>query len=180
MAPPLYWSVNNGVERMNKSMSNMPNITSEEHAPASASNTLELVSFSIGEELYGAEIMAVREIRTWTGSTPLPNRMPFVRGVINFRGTMVPIIDLRARFGGGMTEPAKTSGVIVLSVENDLFGLLVDEVSDIISTAKADIKPVPDAGLLGNEFLAGIISVEEKMVGLLDLVAVAGRESQAA
>ena len=69
-----------------------------------AQNSLQLIAFSIGEQTYGVEITTVREIRAWNGATPLPNTREFVRGVINLRGTIVPIFDLRARFGDGQTE----------------------------------------------------------------------------
>jgi purine-binding chemotaxis protein CheW len=70
-----------------------------EHNAAGAANSMQLIAFSIGEEIYGVEITTVREIRAWNGATPLPNTRAFVRGVINLRGTIVPIFDLRARFG---------------------------------------------------------------------------------
>src|SRR5690606_41262450 len=78
-------------------------------------NSLQLIAFSIGEQTYGVEITTVREIRAWNGATPLPNTREFVRGVINLRGTIVPIFDLRARFGEGPTSPTKNHVVVVMS-----------------------------------------------------------------
>src|SRR3569833_3370909 len=73
-------------------------------------NSLQLIAFSIGEQTYGVEITTVREIRAWNGATPLPNTRDYVRGVINLRGTIVPIFDLRARGGGGRAAPAGGRG----------------------------------------------------------------------
>ncbi|WP_244545334.1 chemotaxis protein CheW [Devosia enhydra] len=135
---------------------------------------LQLIAFSIGEQTYGVEITTVREIRAWNGATPLPNTRDYVRGVINLRGTIVPIFDLRARFGEGRTEPTKTHVVVVLSVGEKWVGLLVDAVSDILTVARETIHPVPQGNSLDNELLLGIITHEQRMVGLIDLPAVVG------
>src|SRR3546814_8378721 len=81
-----------------------------------STRTLQLVSFTVGKEEYGVDIMAVREIRAWSETTPLPNTPDVVRGVINMRGAIVPIFDLRARFGMQRTEPTKYNVVIIVSV----------------------------------------------------------------
>ena len=135
---------------------------------------LQLIAFSIGEQTYGVEITTVREIRAWNGATPLPNTRDYVRGVINLRGTIVPIFDLRARFGEGRTEPTKTHVVVVLSVGEKWVGLLVDAVSDILTVSRDSIHPVPEGNSLDNELLEGIITHEQRMVGLIDLPAVVG------
>src|SRR5690606_3372160 len=80
-------------------------VTGGDAAAGVTQNVLQLIAFSIGEQTYGVEITTVREIRAWNGATPLPNTREFVRGVINLRGTIVPIFDLRARFGEGQTSP---------------------------------------------------------------------------
>ncbi|MEO8883696.1 MAG: chemotaxis protein CheW, partial [Devosia sp.] len=92
-------------------------------------NSVQLIAFSIGEQTYGVEITTVREIRAWSGATPLPNTRDYVRGVINLRGTIVPIFDLRARFGDGLTSPTKNHVVVVMSAGNKWVGMLVDAVS---------------------------------------------------
>ncbi len=102
-----------------------------------AQNSLQLIAFSIGEQTYGVEITTVREIRAWNGATPLPNTRPFVRGVINLRGTIVPIFDLRARFGDGQTSATKNHVVVVMSVGDKWVGILVDAVSDILTVSAA-------------------------------------------
>jgi purine-binding chemotaxis protein CheW len=139
-------------------------------AAAGAGDTRQYISFTIGEEEYGVDIMAIREIKGWTASTELPNTPPYVRGVINLRGAIVPIFDLRTRFGGGPTETSARHVIIVVSVKSRVVGILVDAVADIITVVSSNIKPVPeletkvDAG-----FLAGLVTVEGRMVALLDL-----------
>ena len=134
--------------------------------------SLQLIAFSIGEQIYGVEITTVREIRAWNGATPLPNTREFVRGVINLRGTIVPIYDLRARFGDGKTEPTKNHVVVVMSVGDKWVGILVDAVSDILTVSKDDIHTVPEGNASDTELLSGIITHENAMVGLIDLHAI--------
>lgn len=141
-------------------------------AEVDAQNALQLIAFSIGEQTYGVEITTVREIRAWTGATPLPNTRDYVRGVINLRGTIVPIFDLRARFGEGQTAPTKTHVVVVMSVGDKWVGILVDAVSDILTVSKDDIHSVPEGNSLDTELLNGIVTHDNRMVGLIDLHAV--------
>ena len=135
-------------------------------------NAVQLIAFSIGDQSYGVEITSVREIRAWNGATPLPNTREFVRGVINLRGTIVPIFDLRARFGEGQTEPTKNHVVVVMSVGEKWVGMLVDAVSDILTVSRDDIHAVPEGNMLDTELLDGIVTHDGRMVGLIDLNAV--------
>lgn len=135
-------------------------------------NAVQLVVFSVGEQTYGVEITNVREIRAWGGATPLPNTRDYVRGVINLRGTIVPIFDLRARFGGGRTDATRTHVVVVLSVGEKWVGMLVDAVSDILTVSRDDIHPVPEGNSLDTELIDGIVTYDKRMVGLVDLEAV--------
>jgi len=135
-------------------------------------NSLQLIAFSIGEQTYGVEITTVREIRAWNGATPLPNARDYVRGVINLRGTIVPVFDLRARFGEGRTSPTKNHVVVVMSVGEKWVGILVDAVSDILTVSRDDIHAVPDSNSIDTELLTGIITHDNRMVGLIDLHAV--------
>ncbi|MGJ8529929.1 chemotaxis protein CheW [Maritalea sp.] len=141
-------------------------------------NSIQLIAFSIGEQAYGVEITTVREIRAWNGATPLPNTREFVRGVVNLRGTIVPIFDLRARFGAGVTEVTKTHVVVVLAVGEKWIGILVDAVSDILTVQKNDIHSVPEGENMDSELLNGIVTHDNKMLGLIDLVAVVGRATE--
>ena len=137
-----------------------------------AQNSLQLITFSIGEQTYGVEITTVREIRAWNGATPLPNTRDYVRGVINLRGTIVPIFDLRARFGEGPTSPTKNHVVVVMSVGDKWVGILVDAVSDILTVSKDEIHNVPEGNSIDTELLNGIVTHDSRMVGLIDLHAV--------
>jgi purine-binding chemotaxis protein CheW len=128
----------------------------------------QLVCFTIGDETYGIDIRAVREIRAWSATTVLPNAPDFVRGVINLRGTVVPILDLRARFGRGRTEPTKVHVVIVVAIDSRIVGILVDTVSDIVAVATTEIRPVPEiGGAEMQECLDGLIAQGEQMIALV-------------
>lgn len=130
----------------------------------------QFVTFTIGDEEYGVDIMVVREIKGWVHATRLPSAPKHMRGVINLRGTMVPVFDLRARFGEGQTEVTKTHVVIIVSVTDRVIGLLVDAVSDILTIEMSDIQPVPVIDrTVDVAFLSGLVTVEQRMVALLDL-----------
>lgn len=137
----------------------------------SESSTRQYISFTIGDEEYGVDIMAIREIKGWTATTELPNTPSFIRGVINLRGAIVPILDLRARFTGSRTDAAPRHVIIVVAVGARVAGVLVDAVADIITVATGDIQPIPqvDHGDTSSGFLSGLVSVEGRMVALLDL-----------
>lgn len=137
-----------------------------------SANSMQLIAFLIGDQVYGVEITTVREIRAWNGATPLPNTQEFVRGVINLRGTIVPIFDLRARFGDGVTNTTKNHVVVVMSVGDKWVGILVDAVSDILTISKRDVHKVPEGDNLDSELLNGIVTHDGKMVGLIDLDAI--------
>ncbi len=103
-----------------------------------------LVSFELGEQAFCVDIMRVREIRGWSGATPLPSAPGYVRGVINLRGVILPVIDLGARIGLKPVETSVRSVVIVVEFNDRLVGLLVDGVSGIAAVARAEIQPPPD------------------------------------
>jgi purine-binding chemotaxis protein CheW len=131
---------------------------------------IEFISFSIGEDQYGVAIMSVREIKGWSGVTHLPKQPDYVRGVLNLRGVMVPIIDLRCRFGQGMTEASSMHVVIIVQIEDRLVGLLADRVLDIVSYEGAKIQPVPRMNGVGEGFfLSGLITIDDAMIALIDL-----------
>jgi len=137
-------------------------------ATAESENILQIVCFTIGEQTYGIGIEAVREIRAWSATTSLPNTPDFVRGVVNLRGTIVPILDLRARFGQGQTEPSKAHVVIVIQVGQRLVGMLVDTVSDIVKVPGAAVKEVPEVGgAAAKECLDGLFAVDDQMIALV-------------
>lgn len=128
----------------------------------------KVVCFSVGDQRYGIDIDLVREIRAWTAPTALPQTPDFVRGVINLRGMVVPILDLRARFGQRPTEPTKAHVVIVVQIGARLAGILVDTVSDIVRVADAEVREVPEiGGVNARECLDGLITVDGQLVALI-------------
>ncbi|MCW2245484.1 purine-binding chemotaxis protein CheW [Azospirillum fermentarium] len=131
----------------------------------------QYVTFTVGTEEYGVNILSVREIRGWTPESRLPNLPPYVRGVINLRGIIIPIFDLRARFGGGATDVTKRHVVVVIQVGERTRGILVDAISDILTIRRDDIKPPPDveAGMIDAEYLSGLYTADSRMVTLLSV-----------
>jgi purine-binding chemotaxis protein CheW len=145
---------------------------------AAGSSRVEFISFSIGEEQYGVDIMAVREIKGWTEITHLPKQPDYVRGVLNLRGVMVPIIDLRCRFGQGTTEATAYHVVIVVQVEQRLVGLLADRVLDILAFDAGQVQPVPHVARSSRvDFLSGLVTVDGTMIALVDLNNLLGEQS---
>jgi purine-binding chemotaxis protein CheW len=130
----------------------------------------ELISFRIDSQEFCLDIMAVREIRGWAQATPLPHSPGYVRGVINLRGAVLPIVDLKARFGLGMTEPTPRSVIIVVQIGARLVGLLVDAVSEILATTRAQIQPTPSVSCDAvARFIRGILALEGRMVSWIAL-----------
>ncbi|WP_425543206.1 chemotaxis protein CheW [Brevundimonas olei] len=142
--------------------------------PNVAGTDRELIAFRIGEQEFCVDIMSVREIRGWTPATPLPRSPAYMKGVINLRGVVLPIIDLGARFGLATTEPTEPTErhvIMVAHVGARLVGLLVDAVSDIVQLSDAAIQPTPDvASDQVKSFVKGIFAVEGgRMISLIDL-----------
>jgi len=114
--------------------------------------------------------MSVREIRGWTQSTPLPNAAPHFLGMINLRGLILPVIDLSARLGLGVTNLARSSVVVVVQIEDRQVGLLVDGVCDILIVREGMIQPTPDVGAgLSARFVQGVMTTDQGIIGLLAL-----------
>jgi purine-binding chemotaxis protein CheW len=135
-----------------------------------ASIPTQLISFAIGDDQYGVDIMAVREIKGWTEITHLPKQPDYVRGVLNLRGIIVPIIDLRCRFGQGLTEATALHIVIIVQIGTKPIGLLADRVLDIVSLDQSQIQPVPRIAQASRvEFLSGLVTIEGAMIALIDL-----------
>ncbi len=135
----------------------------------------QYVTFLVGDRAYGLDIVLVREIKQWTPTTALPNQPHYMRGVLNLRGTIVPVHDLRTRFGGPMTDASETHVVVIVWIGDQTVGVLVDAVSDIISVSSEDIRPVPPSDAdLDQSALNGLVNAESGMVALLDLKALFG------
>ena len=130
----------------------------------------ELISFRIGAQEFCVNIMEVREIRGWTPATALPQAPAFVRGVINLRGAVLPIVDLGARLGLGAADPTARHVIIVAQVQNQVVGLLVDAVSDILTVTDEEIQPTPDvASEMVRTFVRGLLAIDGRMVSFISL-----------
>jgi len=132
--------------------------------------TQQFLTFTLGAEEYGVDIMMVREVKGWTETTRLPNTPEYIRGVLNLRGIIIPIFDLRARFTGKLTEPDAQNVVVILAVEERTVGILADTVSDILTVDSNEIKPAPEADVaISEHFVSGLIAVDGRMVVLLSI-----------
>lgn len=137
--------------------------------------TNKYLTFVLATEEYAVDILRVQEIKGWTKVTPIPNTPDYICGVINLRGTIVPIIDLRLRFHLNRQEYNTMSVVVVLKVianngKERIMGIVVDAVSDVYDINENDIKPPPDFGsVISIEFVKGLSTVDEKMVIILDI-----------
>jgi len=134
----------------------------------------QFLTFVLATEEYGVDILRVREIKGWDSVTPIPNTPSYIKGVINLRGTIVPIVDLRQRFGMEEIEYGPMTVVIVLKIEcadrDRIMGIVVDAVSDVYDVPKEEMKDAPDFGsVVDTEFIRGLATVEEKMIIILDI-----------
>lgn len=137
--------------------------------------TNQFLTFMLGEEEYGVDILDVQEIRSWESATSIPNTPEYVLGVINLRGLVVPIVDLRLRFAMGRAEFGPSTIVVIIKLSgksnsSKTIGMVVDEVSDVYKISHDDIGEMPDFGsVVGTEFVKGIATVNNKMVIILDI-----------
>lgn len=130
----------------------------------------ELVTVAIGGQHFAVDIMVVREIRGWTTSTPLPHSPPYVLGMINLRGAVLPVVDLGERLGLRQCARDSSSVVIVAQIEGREVGLLVDEVCDILTVRENMIQDAPDVGSgVVDDFVRGVITTDDMVVTLLTL-----------
>lgn len=146
-----------------------------------AANARELIVFRMGEQEFCVDIMSVREIRGWTAATPLPHSPSFVRGVVNLRGTVLPIVDLAARLGFPPAEPTARHVIIVTQIGAQTIGLLVDAVSDILTITGDVVQATPEvASEMAKTFVRGVLAVERRMISLIALDQVLPPEEQEA
>jgi purine-binding chemotaxis protein CheW len=144
-----------------------------ENAKTDAAGVQELIAFRIGAQEFCVDVMSVREIRGWTPATPLPQSPPFVRGVINLRGTVLPIVDLAARLGFAPAEPSARHAIVVAQIGHQVVGLLVEGVSDIFAVTEDRIQPTPDvASETTKRFVRGVIAMDGRLITLIALEAV--------
>jgi purine-binding chemotaxis protein CheW len=134
----------------------------------------QVLTFVLGNETYGVDILRVQEIRGWSAVTKIPHAPPHVLGVLNLRGSIVPIVDLRMRFSLDRAEYTTVTVIIVVSVISAAsrrdFGVVVDGVSDVVDVNTAEVKAAPELGAKGaTDYIRGLVPVSERMVVLLDI-----------
>ncbi|WP_298927099.1 chemotaxis protein CheW [uncultured Ramlibacter sp.] len=135
----------------------------------------EYLTYRLGAEEYGVDIQKVQEIRSYEQPTRIPNAPSFIKGVVNLRGVIVPIVDLRLKLGCATAEYESSTVVIVLAVRGRVVGAVVDSVSDVLDLEAGAIKAPPDlSGGHGDDFITGIASVAERMLMLVDIEALLG------
>ena len=131
---------------------------------------LEIVSFHLADQEFCIDIMAIREIRGWAPSTPIPHSPADVIGVMNLRGSVIPIIDLAYKLGMKSTVANERSAIVVAEVHNMVIGMLVDRVSDILTISSSQVQPVPEVtASFDRAFCEGIIASENGMICFLNL-----------
>ena len=130
----------------------------------------EFLAFTLGKEEYGIHILKVQELRGYETVTRIANAPEFVKGVVNLRGTIVPIVDMRIKFKLGEPSYDQFTVVIVLNISGRIMGMVVDSVSDVITLSADQIKPAPDMGTAFNSnFLIGLGTLEDRMLILIDI-----------
>ena len=146
-----------------------------------ATDGSQYLTFRLRDEEYGVEILKVQEIKGYTAITPVPNTPAYLKGVMNLRGTIVPVVDLRAKFGMEAAEYTAFTVIIVLTVGTKVVGLIVDAVSDVLNIPKTDIQATPDFGAqVDARFISGMAKAGDKLVVLLDIDRVLGSDAAAA
>lgn len=140
-----------------------------------AADGSQFLTFRLADEEYGLEILRVQEIKGYSRVTPLPNTPAEIKGVMNLRGTVVPIIDLRTRFGLASAEYTRFTVIIVVTVGAKVVGLVVDAVSDVLNVTAKEVVPTPDLGAgVDTSFMTGIARTGERLVTLLNIDRLAG------
>jgi purine-binding chemotaxis protein CheW len=137
---------------------------------ASGSTGNEFLAFTLGNEEYGIDILKVQEIRGYENVTHIANAPDFVKGVVNLRGIIVPILDMRIKFNLGTPTYDQFTVVIILNIGSRIIGMVVDSVSDVTTLAPEQIKPAPEMGTVVNtDYLIGLGTLDERMLILLDI-----------
>jgi purine-binding chemotaxis protein CheW len=144
---------------------------SPETAPAASTQPSgECLTFTLGKEEYGIEILKVQEIRGYEAVTRIANAPEFIKGVVNLRGTIVPIVDMRIKFNLGSPEYNEFTVVIILNVAGRVVGMVVDGVSDVIQLSSEQIRPAPDfSSSFDTQYITGLGTLENRMLILVDI-----------
>jgi len=137
-------------------------------------HTSQYLTFVLGNETYGVDILRVQEIKGWTPVTAIPNTPSYIKGVLNLRGTIVPVIDLRTRFNLKNVEYTALTVIIVLTIQSEyrshVAGVVVDSVSDVLNVIPEEIEPAPDLGEdINTDFITGLATTQKQITMLLDI-----------
>ncbi|MCE2992630.1 MAG: chemotaxis protein CheW [Alphaproteobacteria bacterium] len=137
----------------------------------SADDLTQYLTFAVGNEEFGVELTSVMEIKAWISPTRLPNAPEFLLGVVNLRGIILPVFDMKARFGVGLTDISANNKVIVfIKFQQRVVGMVVDAVSDIVSVNFQDVRTAPKMQHdIKDEFISGLVGVKDKMIIVLDI-----------
>ncbi len=130
----------------------------------------EVLSFRLGNEEYAISILKVQEIRGYEAVTRIANAPDYIKGVINLRGAIVPIVDMRVKFGIGEPTYDQFTVVIILNIEHHIIGMVVDSVSDVVTLTPEQVRPAPDMGAnVSTDYLQGLGTIGERMLILVDI-----------
>ncbi|HET6598767.1 MAG TPA: chemotaxis protein CheW [Burkholderiaceae bacterium] len=158
-------------------MTDAAHVASHEAARAALTQGGEFLTFRLGAEEYGIDILKVQEIRSYEPPTRIANAPAFIKGVVNLRGVIVPIVDLRLKLGCECAEYNSFTVVIVLNVKGRVVGAVVDSVSDVLALDAETIKPAPEMNAtVDANFITGIGSINERMLILMDIEALMASE----
>ena len=137
---------------------------------AAGKQSNEFLTFTLGNEEYGVEILKVQEIRSYEAPTTIANAPPFLKGVVNLRGVIVPIVDMRIKFGLSNADYNQFTVVIILNIAHRVVGMVVDSVSDVLQLAGEQIREAPQFGAsLDTEYITGLGTVDQRMLILIDI-----------
>jgi len=142
----------------------------EENVSGFTADGNQFLTFTLGAEEYGIEILKVQEIKGYSAFTPIPNAPAYIKGVMNLRGTVVPVVDLRSKFSMSEAEYNQFTVVIVVTVGTRVFGLVVDAVSDVLNIPREAIEAAPQLGTdVDTSFMTGMAKANDKLIALLNI-----------
>ncbi len=154
-------------------------VSTSKEKTSTGEELLQLVSFKLGDEEFGVDILRVQEINRLVDITKVPRAPSFVEGVINLRGKVIPIIDLRKRFGLTQKEQNKDTRIVVVDIEGSITGMIVDAVSEVLRLPASTIEPAPEiATSIDSEYIRGVAKLEDRLLIFLDLSSVFSRKER--
>lgn len=140
----------------------------------------EMITFLVGSQEFGIDVMSVREIRVWTPATPIAHAPSYVSGIINLRGAVLPIVDFAARLGFPPAQPTTRHAILVAQIGEQAVGLLVEGVSEILTITPDQIQPLPNvASDIAREFVMGVVATQNRMISLVAIDGLLPRTGEA-